>query len=120
RPSRLESCTWTAALGRDEAIDQAGAARGFQVVLAAAARAMRGVPGLHVPRVLQSCQVMVADDRRAFGALRPVAARGVAARGREVPGRVGARQDVVHVLGIAATADRLALLRQRGLLADVV
>jgi len=27
---------------------------------------MRGVPGLHVPGVLQSGQVMMADDRRAF------------------------------------------------------
>src|SRR5882762_9536840 len=80
-----------AALVCDEAIHQAGAARGFQVVLAAAARAMRGVPGLHVPGVLQSGQVMVADDRRAFAALRPVAARGVAARRREIPGRVRAR-----------------------------
>src|SRR2546427_580108 len=39
---------------------------------------MRGVPGLHVPGVLQSGQVMMADDRRAFAALGPVAARGIA------------------------------------------
>src|SRR6266480_1396228 len=104
----------------DEAIEQAGAAGGFQVFLAAAARAMRGVPGLHVPGVLQSGQIMVADDRRAFAALCPVAACGVAARCREIPGRVRARQDIVHVHGIAATAHYLALLRQSGLLVDVV
>src|SRR5712691_9047287 len=104
----------------DEAIEQAGAAGGFQVFLTAAARAVRGVPGLHVPGVLQSGQVMVADDRRAFAALCPVAARGVAARCREIPGRVRAGQDIVHVHGIPATADPLALLRQGGLLVDVV
>src|SRR5437762_1008380 len=80
----------------DEAIDQAGAARGFQVVLAAASRAMRGVPGLHVPGVLQSGQVMVADDRRAFAALRPVAAGGVAARSREIPNRKSTRLNSSH------------------------
>src|SRR6266705_2347006 len=64
----------------DEAIEQASAPGGFQVFLTAAARAMRGVPGLHVPRVLQSLQVMVADDRRAITALGPVAAGGVDAR----------------------------------------
>ena len=57
---------------RDEAIDQAGAAGGFQLVLAAAARAMRGVPGLHVPRLLQAGAVMAADDRRSFAAFCPV------------------------------------------------
>src|SRR5437667_7944392 len=96
----------------DEAIDQAGAARGFQVVLTAAARAMRGVPGLHVPGVLQSLQVMMADDRRAFAALGPVAAGGVAARRRETPVRIRARQDIVRVHGIPAAADQLALLGQ--------
>src|SRR3977135_3335385 len=96
------------------------APRALQFFLLPAARAMRGVPGLHVPGVLQSGQVMVADDRRAFTALRPVAAGGVAARCREIPGRVRARQDIVHVHGIAAAADQLALLRQSGLLVDVV
>src|SRR6266851_7789600 len=94
----------------DEAIEQAGATGGFQVFLAAAARAMRGVPGLHVPGFLQSLQVMVADDRRAFAALGPVAARGITARRRETPVRIRARQDIVRVHGIPAAADHLALL----------
>src|SRR5439155_9308639 len=105
---------------RDEAIDQAGAAGGFELVLAAAARAVRGIPGLHVPRFLQSLQVVVADDRRAFAALGPVAAGGVAARGREAPVGIRARQDVVLVRRIAAALDHLALLGQGGLLVDIV
>src|SRR6266480_6184395 len=95
---------------RDEAVDQSGAAGGFQLVLAAAARAVRGVPGLHVARILQSLQVLVADDRRALAALGPVAAGGVAARRREAPVRVRAREDVVLVRRITAALDHLALL----------
>ena len=62
---------------------------------------------------------MVADDRRAFAALRPVAAGRVAARGGEAPLRIGAGQDVVHVHLVAAAWHRLALLGERGLLVDV-
>src|SRR5207247_8395050 len=99
-----------------EAVEEAGAARGLELILAAASRAVRRVPRLHVPRVLQALQVVMADDRRAVAALRPVAAIGVAARRREHAGRVRAREDVVLVRRIAAAFDHLALLGQSGLL----
>src|SRR5688572_16549338 len=106
---------------RREAVEQPGAARGHQVLLAAAARAVRGVPGLHVPRVLlQPHAVVVADDRRALAAFRPVAAGGVAAGGRVHAGRIRARENVVLVGLFAAALDDLALLGERGLLAEVV
>src|SRR5207237_8316758 len=90
------------------------------LILAAAARAVRRVPRLHVPRILEALQVVVPDDRRAVPALRPVAAGGVAARRGEHAGRVGPGEDVVLVRGIAAAFDHLALLGERGLLADLV
>src|SRR5689334_9345226 len=106
-----------AASVRGEAIEQAGAARGLELILAAAARAVRRVPRLHVPGVLQPLQVVVPDDRRAVAALRPVAAGSVAARSREHALRVGAGEDVVLVRCVAAAFDLLALLGERGLLA---
>src|SRR5258707_901466 len=63
---------------------------------------------------------MVADDRRPFAALGPVAAGGIAAGGRETPVRVRARQHIVLVRRIAAALDHLALLSQSRLLVDVV
>src|SRR5882672_10440735 len=104
---------------RGEAVEQAGAARGLELVLATAARAVRRVPRLHVARVLQALQVVVADDRRAVAALGPVAAGGVAAGGGVQAHRVGAGEDVVLVRRVAAALDRVALLVQRRLLADV-
>ena len=59
----------------DETVDQAGATTSFQLILTATARAMRGVPGIHVPGVLESGTVMVAHYRRTLSALRPVPAR---------------------------------------------
>src|SRR5262245_63002218 len=88
---------------RREAVEQAGAARGLQHVLAAAARAVRGVPGLHVPGGFEAHAVVVADDGRALAALAPVAAGGVAAGGGIPAVRVGAGQDVVLV-GLVAPA----------------
>src|SRR2546426_11111754 len=108
-----------AASVRCEAVEEAGAARGLELILAAAARAVRRIPRLHVPRVLQALQVVVADDRRALAALRPVAAGGIAARRRVHAGRVRAGEDVVLVRRVAAALDRLALLVQRGFFADV-
>src|SRR5256885_7051277 len=105
---------------RDEAVEQSRAAGGFQLVLAAAARAVRGIPGLHVARVLQPLQVLVADDRRAFAALGPVAAGGIAARGREAAVRIRAGQDVVLVRRTAPALAPLAFLGQGGLLVDIV
>src|ERR1051325_6031901 len=103
-----------------EAVDQAGAARGLELVLAAAARAMRGVPGFRIPGVFQARAVVVADDRRAVAALGPVAAGGVAARGGKPTLRVGAGEDVVGVHRIATAGHHVALLVERRLLVDVV
>src|SRR5688572_27496189 len=83
---------------RRKAIEQARTAGGLQQVLAAAARAVRRVPGAHVPGgLLQPDAVVVADNGRAFGALGPVAAGGVAARRRVAAVGVGAGENIVHV-----------------------
>src|SRR6185436_99275 len=113
-----------ARLLRGEAIEQAGAARALEIVLAAAAirpaRGVRRVPGLRGVVVAESLPVVVADHRRALAALRPVAAGAVlAGRERGAVG-LGAGQDVVHVRRVAPAVDRLALLGQRRLLGDVV
>src|SRR5262249_21393792 len=47
-----------------EAVGETGAAGGLELVLAAAARAVRGVPRLHVAGVLEPGEVVVTDDRR--------------------------------------------------------
>ena len=57
--------------------------------------------------------VVMADDRRAFTVLRPVAAGRVSARCREHAVRIGARQHVMHVDAVAAAADDLTLLAKR-------
>src|SRR5271154_891444 len=61
-----------------ETVDQASASCTLQAILAAAARAMRGVPGIHVSSVFEARTVMVAHNGRSVAALRPVAAGGVA------------------------------------------
>src|SRR5258708_51914 len=103
-----------------EAVDQAGTARTLQGVLATTARAVRGVPGIHVPGVLESGTVMVTHDGRALATLRPVSAGGVAAGRGEEALRVRAGQNIVRVDRVAAAADRLAFLGQRRLLGDIV
>ena len=67
----------------------------------------------------QAAAVVVTDDGRAFAAAGPVAARRIAAGGREHPLRVRARQNVVLVGLVAAAADDVAFLRQAGLLVDI-
>jgi|SRR5262249_30319709 len=47
----------------DETVDQTGATTSFQLILTATARAMRGVPGIHVSGILESGTVMVTHDR---------------------------------------------------------
>src|SRR6185503_2246011 len=109
-----------AASVRGEAVEQAGAAGALQQLLAAAARAVGGVPRLHVARVLlQACAVVMADNGGAVRALGPVAAGGVATGGRVATLRVGAGEHVVLVGLLAAALHRLALLGERGLLGDV-
>src|SRR5262245_17605015 len=84
------------------AVEQAGAAGGLQVVQAAAARAVGGIPRHHVPGGLQPGAVVMADDRRALATLGPVAAGGVAAGGRVVARRIRAGEDVVLIWSVAA------------------
>src|SRR5215218_3078251 len=95
---------------RDEAVDQAGAARSLEVVLAAAARAVRRIPLLHMPEVVQAGAIVMSDDRRALAALGPVAAGRIAAGRRIAALRVGSGEDVVLVRRVAPRLDRLALL----------
>src|SRR5215510_10296445 len=90
-----------------EAVEQAGAARGLKLVLAAAARAVCRVPRLHMPGVLEAGAVVVADNGRAFVALGPVAAGGIAAGCRVAAVRVGAGENVVGVGCVAAAEDCL-------------
>ena len=71
-----------------KAVEQTGTARGLELVLAATTRAVRRVPGSHVPGVFQSGAVMMAHDRGSLSALGPVAA-----------GR-----DVMHVHGVTTPA----------------
>src|SRR5258708_32146686 len=73
-----------------ETVDQAGASCTLQAILAAAARAMRGVPGIHVSRVFEAGTVMVAYNGRSVDPLRPVGAGGVATCRRIEPLRVRA------------------------------
>src|SRR4029450_12495449 len=69
---------------RREAVEEAGAAHALQGLRIAAGRAVRGVPRGHVPGgLLEAGAVGMTDDGRAFAALGPVAAGGVAAGGRE-------------------------------------
>src|SRR4051812_18351657 len=95
------------------------AAKHLQLFLATAARAVRGVPGPHVPSVFQSSAVMMAQDRRPVSPLGPVAAGGIAARRREPTGRIRAGQDIVHIHRIPAPAYGLTLLAQGRLFRDV-
>src|ERR1700722_3685401 len=75
---------------RQETVDQACASRTLQAILAAAARAVRGVPGTHVSGVFEAGTVMVAHDGRSVAALRPVPAGGVPTGRRIEPLRVRA------------------------------
>jgi hypothetical protein len=104
----------------DETVDQTGATTSFQLILTATARAMRGVPGIHVPGVLESGTVMVPHDRRTLSALRPVPASGVATGRRVESLRVGAGQNVVRVDRVAAAANHLAFFGQGRLLVNIV
>ena len=109
---------------RREAVVQPGAAGALQIVLAAAAarpaRGVRRVPGFRRRTVIEPRAVGMADHRGALPTLRPVAARAVvgAREGRAV--RLRAGEDVVHVRRVATAVDDGALLRERGLLGEVV
>src|SRR2546430_14412356 len=53
---------------RHETVQQAGPAGGFERVVAAAARAVRGIPRRHVPGLLETLAAVVSDDGRALRA----------------------------------------------------
>src|SRR5689334_8538044 len=109
---------------RGEAVEEPGAARPLECVLAAAAglpaRGVRRVPGLRGVVVAQALAVVMAHHGGAGGAARPVLAGAVLA-GRE-GGAVGLRagEDVVGVGLIATAVHGLALLGQGGLLGELV
>jgi hypothetical protein len=100
-----------------EAVEKTRSARGHEIVLAAAARAVDCVPR----RIRTAEPVVVADDRIARAVARPVVAgRQGDVAGRQAARRVGARQDVVDVRLVADAVHLFALLVQRRRLADVV
>src|SRR5215831_7895148 len=81
---------------------------------------MRRVPRLRRRLLTEPHAVVVADHGRPLGALRPVAAGPVLAGWKRAAVRRGAGEDVVPVGRVAAAVDHLALLAQRGLLANIV
>src|SRR5262249_43266342 len=68
----------------------------------------------------QALAVVMTNHGRTLTALGPVAAGSILAGRERGAIRLGAGQDVVHVRGVAAAVDRLALLGQRRLLVEVV
>ena len=93
-----------------EAVDQARAAGGHQILLAAPAAGVRGVPR----RVAAAGAVVVAELRRPRRAARPVAAGVVGAVGVGAAVSLRSGQDVVLVRRVAGAFDRLTLLADRG------
>src|SRR5262249_34561131 len=73
-PAGYERVLAESALVRREAVEQAVAAGRLQCIEAAAARAVRGVPGLGGVVIAQADAVVMADHGRALGAFGPVAA----------------------------------------------
>src|SRR5262245_1690676 len=104
---------------RREAVEQARTSGRDQVLLAAGARHVRGVPGALVHRVGDALAVVVADQRLAEGAARPVVAGHVDVGRKRAAVHLRAGQDVVLVGRVAAALDHLALLVQRRLLVDL-
>src|SRR5262245_28452906 len=102
-----------------EAVEQTRAAGRLQIILTAATRAMRGVPRYHMPGGLEAGTVVMTHDGRAFAALGPVPAGGVATSRREIAHWVRAGQNIMLVRLIAAPLDGLALLAQRRLLGEI-
>src|SRR5215831_5733427 len=99
-----------------EAIQQAGAAGGDEIRLAAPAARMRRVPRAVAAALL----VGVPELRRALAVARPVVARVIAAVGVRAAVRLRARQNVVLIRRVADAVDGGVLFRQRELLAQDV
>ena len=104
---------------RRETVEQTGAPGRLQLLLTAATRAMRGIPGPHMPSVFQPKAVMMTHDRRTVSTLGPVAASCVSTRGRKPTGWIRARQDVMHVHRIPAPTYSVSLFGQCRLFRDV-
>ena len=105
---------------RRKTVEQAIAAGGDQIGLRAAAGHVRRVPGLLECGIGDALPVMVADERAAEGAARPIATGHVNVPRKCPAVHLRAGQHVVHVGRVAAALDDFALLRQRRLLIDLV
>ena len=104
-----------------EAVEQAVAAGGDEVRLAAAARHMRRVPGRVVlGRRRIALAVHVTEHGAAERAARPVVAGQVEIARERFPFHVRTGHDVVHVGRLAPHLDGLAFLVDRGGAADLV
>jgi hypothetical protein len=105
---------------RDEAVEQPSAARALQPFLAAAPRAVRGVPGHHMAADLEAHMIVMPDDRRpVVAALCPIAAGRVFARSRIHALRVRTGQHVVRIHRVDPAGHDLAFLGQGGLLVQI-
>src|SRR3989442_9077374 len=115
--TQVNSCSRAQSVG-GETVEQPGAARLHERGLAAAGAHVCGIPG----RVAAPEPVVMAEDRPvAIGIARPVVAREHGCRPDLDPAlRVGAGQHVVLVGLVADAFHLLALLGERGRLADVV
>jgi hypothetical protein len=107
-----------------EAVQQAVAAGADQILLAAtairAARRMRRVPRFRWRGIIEAGAIGVSEHRRTLRAACPVLAGPVVSPRKG--GTVGLRasQDIVAIGCIPATVDHVTLLRQRGLLGQLV
>src|SRR5882672_6452826 len=93
-----------------EAVEQAVAAGGDEVGLAAAARHVRRHPGLLVDGVGDAFAIDVTEHGAAEGAAAPVVAGQVEVTRERFSVQVGAGQHVVHVWRVTAHLHQLALL----------
>src|SRR5271166_2449710 len=99
----------------------AGAAEvGLTAAAVGAARGVRGVPRMRRLVVAQALPVDVSDNRRALRAARPIEAGFIVAGREGAAVGLSAGQRVVPVGSVAAAVDHVALLGQRGLLAQIV
>src|SRR5947208_16011947 len=99
-----------------KAVEQSRAAGALQSIVAAAFRWMRRIPRQRRRARVESRAVMVADDRRAFSALGPVAAGLVLPCRERGSIRLRTREDVVLIRRRAAVGDDIAFFGQRCLL----
>ena len=103
-------------LRQRETIEQPGAARGDEILLAAAAAGVRGVP-----RRVAAARAIVVTELRGPGAVaRPVLARVIGAVGERRPIQLRAGEHVVPVRRVSHAVVRFTFFGERGLLGEVV